>query len=416
MIGSVSAVALLSACSSEGDAQTENASGGTQTVEAQGVALEHCTPADIKKVPDNMVPLYYWEGDSDKRLARCVPGRKGMGDASGLFTPGGVGFKEKLTGTDNSKATFEILDFDIAAGDGDPFGIVLAVVRTPSSGTEPARNKTVLATMNLDEYVLDKVYDLSEDITNMASGSGNYVALQHTPSDKAPFVTGADLSTGKETWKVDGTMVEARASVYGSFNGSVTIEQEWRDFLDTCSSIGRYSLEDGKPVWEVKPGTSGLLSSLSDQMCWTLVPDSVGPSFTRIKAYANGSDIRGTFYLSNDTGRPAELRETIYEFRDPKSNLSVLFDSGRATSSPGPLLQVVNRDDMSIVYEMPSEQVGDLKMEVLSLYDKKVYFETSDETVTLDATTGEDVETGWSDYPVTYLNGWTVMKSGKTQK
>ena len=82
----------------------------------------------------------------------------------------------------------------------------------------------------------------------------------------------------------------------------------------------------------------------------------------------------------------------------------------------GGLVTGYDLDTGKQLWSIPADQVRALDLEVVSVYNNRVYATTKTARLVLDARTGKELARGWEVAPVEWHDGWVVGIEGRTKR
>jgi hypothetical protein len=274
-----------------------------------------------------------------------------------------------------------------------------AVERTPASGTTPERYTVVVIAAApgktpVQHRLWDQANTLYDSESLSTSSTAPVVAVTQTSgsSDDIDIIAGVDLETGEIIWRYD-------EGITGS-DPLIDTMVVMDDQLEDWSITGCWQ------VYGVEIATGDVLFN---------------PQFSDACAYWSIIQIDYTVTVSiggemlvydRVTGEPVLGWDNLEFFNsgaryDPFSHLALTGDYDWSED-----LRVFDTTTGTVVYTMPYSQIEPLRLTALSIWDSKIYAQTSDAIIVLDARTGEVIEESVDWYPILGIHGWTLYSDG----
>ena len=247
----------------------------------------------------------------------------------------------------------------------------------------------------------------------LAGSSGNVVAISlHDPAAfSAPWQTvGFDLAAGNEVWSKPGRLTQAVSMGDGaliSHIGSNSSDAD-RDSSLVCSRDLLTNIATGQEVAVAggeytRPGGTAVncfdLKAMAFPASGILAVNVDG-----VRDGVNRS-VETTAYDFR-ANRPAKLEPDTKQ-ADERSNLIMV--EGYA----GRPIDIRDSESGQVVHTFDETTILNVDLRASRLFDKKLWVETTDEKLVLDATNGSTLERGWTSYPTYEVDDWVLYSDGR---
>jgi hypothetical protein len=275
----------------------------------------------------------------------------------------------------------------------------VAVQRKPASGTTaesyslvsiseaPGGTPVIHQLWNL----VDPTYDTFEVST--ASSGASIGVFQSSGSSEGDhdLVAGVNLATGTVAWRYDNAQSNDKPML-----------DTMLVMVDTVQGFSITGCWDGSGV-DIATGKVLFTTTLEPCSYWS----------TGYQNYTIGAG-QGNDYRVYDriTGTPllGWVAQGAYNGSlryDPIGHLGVTGDYDWNQD-----LRVFDTSTGNVVYTMPLSQVEALRLEAVTIWDGKVYANTTDAMTVLDGRTGKVLANSVSWYPLVGVGGWTLYSDG----
>lgn len=295
------------------------------------------------------------------------------------------------------------------AGDNSQLLVVVASIRIPSQGLNPASAEDEIATFDLATG--QPVYSGTVSTTTNPDAKIGGVSGSH--ADAVVFsdwngIIAVNPRTGATIWKhPDGYVVAQTA-------GSVAVETQtsgydWSE--RQCDIETGIATATGATLWSVDsrtvPHTEGSCSALKVNAITSPGTDN-NAMIQVVSESGTGTTTDQTF--DAETGGPRTL--TDEKSYDPVTG-DVFYDPAVITNdyNPGPLV-VNDTHTGKTIYQIDQTKAKSLNLSVQALYDGYLYTKTTDGTPVIDVTTGQTVADNVTRYPEAAVGDWTYYSDG----
>ncbi len=265
------------------------------------------------------------------------------------------------------------------------------------------KTRTVTKKVEVKRFDTPGSSGISGATVALAGSSANVVAVSVTNPQGAvgPSETiGFDLAAERVVWNQPGRIAQAVFKGDGAIVRHEPVGSE-----RFCIHDSTINIVTGQEVFAAGGNyttTNGFVECLTLN---ELAFPAAGILAVNADASDNGSKITNTAY-DFGANRPVTLAPDVQQV-DEHSDLIL---AQRSDTEPA---EIRDKQSGQLVYTIDETTINNVSLRISRLFDKKLWVQTTNEKLVLDATNGNTVERGWSSYPTYLVDGWVLYTDGR---